>query len=99
MTATNAIVTMDTVLVTSSEVLFQEIGGESVLLDLASEQYFGLDAVGTRIWSLVDGHASLTAIHHALCAEYDAPADRIRADVLALAQRLLEAGLVRAASA
>ena len=37
----------------SEDVLFQEVGGETVLLDLASEQYFGLDAVGTRIWQLL----------------------------------------------
>lgn len=95
MTAAAANVTLDTVLSPSGEVLFQEIDGEAVILDLASEQYFGLDEVGTRIWSLLDGNAKLAIVLDALSAEYDAPADRIQADLLALAQRLLEAGLVR----
>lgn len=95
MTAAAANVTLHSVLVPSDEVLFQEIGGEAVLLDLASEQYFGLDAVGTRIWSLLDGNASLDRIQEALCAEYDAPRERIHDDLFALARRLLEAGLVR----
>jgi len=34
----------------SDEVICQELGGESVLLDLGSESYLGLDEVGTRIW-------------------------------------------------
>jgi hypothetical protein len=99
MTARPAAVTFDSILRHSDDVLFQQVGGEAVLLDLASEQYFGLDMVGTRIWELIDGRASLGTIHSTLCSEYDAPADRIRADLQVLAQRLLEAGLVNAASA
>ena len=34
----------------SPEVISQEVSGETVLLDLESENYFGLDEVGTRIW-------------------------------------------------
>jgi hypothetical protein len=39
-----------TTVVPSPEVLVQELEGEAVLLNLASERYFGLDDVGTRIW-------------------------------------------------
>lgn len=38
----------------SPEVLFQEVSGEIVLLDLASESYFGLDEIGARIWALLN---------------------------------------------
>jgi hypothetical protein len=34
----------------SSEVLSQEVNGETVLLDLEGESYFGLSEVGTHIW-------------------------------------------------
>ena len=34
----------------SPNVISQEVSGETVLLDLDSEHYFGLDSVGTRIW-------------------------------------------------
>ena len=37
----------------SPQVISQEVAGETVLLDLESECYFGLDAVGTRIWQLI----------------------------------------------
>ena len=96
MTARPADVTLDTILTRSSEVLFQEVGGEAVLLDLASEQYFGLDPVGTRIWDLLDGDTSLDRVHTTLCAEYEADQERIENDLLALAGALAEAGLVRA---
>jgi len=97
MTARPADVTFDTILRRSDDVLFQEVGGEAVLLHLASEQYFGLDPVGTRIWELIDGQASLQTIRSALCTEYDADAARIGEDLIALAGALAEAGLVRTA--
>jgi hypothetical protein len=97
MTATITNVTLGTVLTPSDDVMFQEIGGEAVLLDLASEQYFGLDVVGTRIWSLLDPGTPLHDIHEKLCQEYDAEPAMIAADLLTLAGRLLEAGLVRLA--
>ena len=79
----------------SDDVLFQEVGGEAVLLDLASEQYFGLDPVGTRIWQLLGQHASLQTVFDTLCDEYDADQDRIRADLITLVEQLASAGLIR----
>lgn len=73
----------------------QEVGGETVLLDLASEQYFGLDPVGTRIWELLADAPPLEQVHDMLCAEFEAEPDRIRHDLLALVQQLRDAGLVK----
>lgn len=66
-----------------------------MLLDLSSEQYFGLDPVGTRIWELLDGHTTLRVIHEQLCSDFDADPIRIQDDLLKLAEELLAAGLVR----
>lgn len=95
MPASPAPVTFASVLQRSDQVLYQEVGGEAVLLDMASEQYFGLDPVGTRIWNLLDGETGLASIHATLNEEYDADPTRIGDDLLALAQTLEQAGLVR----
>ena len=78
----------------SPEVLLQEIGGESVLLDIASENYFGLNQVGTRIWQLLDGGSDLRSAYDAVLAEYDVPAEQLEHDVIALVGQLADAGLV-----
>lgn len=78
----------------SPEVLLQEIGGESVLLDIASENYFGLNPVGTRIWRLLDGGTDLRTVCDAVLAEYDVPAEQLEHDVIALVGQLADAGLV-----
>jgi Coenzyme PQQ synthesis protein D (PqqD) len=94
MTAPHANVTLETVLIRSDQVLFQEVGGEAVLLDLVSEQYFGLNPVGTRVWELLDDTTPLSGVHRTLCAEFDMRKDQIGQDLLALARSLLDAGLV-----
>ncbi|MBT6125779.1 MAG: PqqD family protein, partial [Halieaceae bacterium] len=45
---------LNQVVTLSPDVISQEVSGETVLLDLNSEHYFGLDEVGTRIWQLID---------------------------------------------
>ena len=95
MTATQPSVTLASKATPSDEVLIQEVGGESVLLDLASERYFGLNPVGTRIWALLDEHDTLQAIADTLCAEFDAEPERIRGDLVILISELAEAGLVK----
>ena len=97
MTASPHRVTLDDQVQCSGEVLVQEVGGESVLLDLASERYFGLDPVGTRVWQLLADAPALAQVHATLCGEFDAPPERIQADLLALVQELAVAGLVEIA--
>ena len=95
MNASQAPVTLDNNVTLSDQVMMQEVGGEAVLLDLFSEQYFGLDPVGTRIWALLAESAQLRAVHVRLCEEFDADADLIAADLIALTQALAGAGLVK----
>jgi hypothetical protein len=84
----------DQVFKASSDVLFQEVGGETVLLDLASEQYFGLDKVGTRIWQLLNEGLGPEEMVDTLLDEYEVERERLEADVRELLGSLLEAGLI-----
>lgn len=78
----------------SPQVLCQTVAGEAVLLDLASEQYFGLDEVGARIWGLLGEHGNLDSIQQVLVAEFEAEPEQIARDLHNLVQKLLDAGLV-----
>lgn len=80
----------------SDEVVFRDLAGEAVLLDLASGTYFGLNAVGTRIWHLIADHGSTDGIIEALLAEYEVEETLLRKEVDALIQQLIEKGLLRA---
>ncbi len=78
----------------NDEVLFQEVAGEAVLLNLSSERYFGLDPVGTHIWSLINRNLTLQQVHQDLCDTYEASPEQLEQDLLALITQLSEAGLV-----
>lgn len=80
----------------SSEVVFQELKGEAVLLDLSKEMYFGLDEVGTMLWQHLEQDPSLRAAYSAVLAEFDVGPAQLEQDVLAFIERLSEAGLVTA---
>lgn len=78
----------------SSEVMSQEVSGETVLLDLQSEGYFGLDEVGTRIWKLLQEEGDLKAVFDTMLVEYEVEAEQLEADLTQLMKKLEEAGLV-----
>ena len=78
----------------SPDVLFQEINGETVLLDLRSEAYFGLDEVGTRLWQLLQHEQELAAIHAVMVEEYEVNSDQLKQDLARHIQELETAGLV-----
>jgi hypothetical protein len=78
----------------SDDVLFQEVGGEAVLLKLASENYFGLDSVGTRIWILLNEDPGLKRAFDILSDEYEVETEVLERDLLSLVERMADAGLV-----
>lgn len=78
----------------STEVLSQEVSGETVLLDMHSESYFGLDEVGSRIWQLLQQQPDLREVYAALLDEYEVDAGQLQSDLLELIASLEEAGLV-----
>ena len=78
----------------SDQVISQEVSGETVLLDLQSESYFGLDAVGTRIWQLIRDSGDLRTIYSTLLEEYEVEETQLRADLEALLADASARGLI-----
>lgn len=77
-----------------SRVLLQQLGEESILLDLQSECYFGLDPVGTRMWEALTGTKNVEAAYQRLLSTYDVDAQRLRKDLEGLIGKLVENGLL-----
>jgi hypothetical protein len=76
------------------QVMSRPVGDETVLLDLESGTYFGLDGVGKRIWEFVSDGKSLAETADAIVAEYEVGEEQARTDVVDFAQRLVERGLL-----
>ena len=76
-------------------VMFRDLDGEAVVLELQSGRYYGLNETGTRMWLLLQEHGAVEPALRALLAEYDVEEERLREELLSFvdtlsAQRLLE---------
>ena len=80
--------------VVPDDVLMRELEGEAVILNLKSETYFGLDDVGTRMWTLLSESESIQAAFDSLMAEYDVEESRLRDDLINLLRQLVDNGLL-----
>jgi ornithine carbamoyltransferase len=81
--------------VTFADTVFaQEVDGEMVLLDMESENYFGLDEVGTAIWQAMQEHGSLQEVFDDLLKQYDVEAEVLEHDLSDFVGKLVESGLV-----
>ncbi len=78
----------------SSEVVTQEIAGETVVLDLNSESYFGLDKIGTRLWQLLQQQEDLQGITEIMLNEYDVEEKQLQNDLQKLVSELVDEGLI-----
>jgi len=81
----------------SPDVITREVEGELVLLDLQSATYFGLNQVGSRMWALLGDLGSLGKVCEVMEREYAVPRAQLERDVLALARKLRDKGLLRVA--
>jgi hypothetical protein len=75
-------------------VMSRQVGEETVILDLGSGTYFGLDPVGARIWQLLSGGSTVDHIVTTLMGEYDVVQEHLQQDVQSLVSDLVARGLV-----
>ena len=82
--------------VTFADTVFaQEVDGEMVLLDMESENYFGLDEVGTAIWQAMQEKETLKEVFEVLLDQYEVEADMLENDLSDFVSKLVESGLVK----
>jgi hypothetical protein len=86
--------TLESTIHLPEDVLFRDLGGEAVLLNLESGKYYGLDEVGTRMWALLAEHGHAGEAYRALLNEYDASEEQLRQDLLHLIDELASHGLL-----
>ncbi len=84
----------ESIVVVSKDQMASDIAGETVILGLTAGRYYGLDAVGARVWQLIQTPVAVSDVGRTIVSEYDVAPDRCEADLLALLQKMVDAGLV-----
>ena len=77
-----------------ARVVFRDLEGESVLLDLESGRYYGLDEVGTLIWKMLREGASVAEIETGILEQYDTDRATVSRDVRRILDELAERSLI-----
>jgi hypothetical protein len=80
------------------QVATRQLGGETVLLNLETGTYFGLDAVGSRFLELLERNGDLAAEYRAMLDEFDVAPEVLKADLLRLSEEMRAKGLLEAGS-
>jgi Coenzyme PQQ synthesis protein D (PqqD) len=96
--AEDAVQTQDALLETKvkvpQSVVFRSFPTETVVLNLQTGKYHGLNPTAGKMLQALTEAASVRAAAAAVAAEYDAPAETIEVDICDLCQNLLDRGLV-----
>ena len=80
--------TLESTITIPKDVVFREIAGEAVILNLETGKYFGLDEVGTRMWQSLAQHKQVAPALKDLTEEYDTTKDQLQHDLLELVENL-----------
>jgi len=82
--------------VTIADTVFaQEVDSEMVILDTASEEYFGLDEMGVVIWQHLNETGSLQKVYDVMREVYEVDDEQLKADICRFVQELVDAKLVK----
>lgn len=81
------------------DALSASLSDGAVLLQLYTKRYFSLNDTGSRIWSLLEQHASQDEIVETLVREYDVETSEVTLAVRRLLDDLLAERLIEPTSA
>ncbi len=87
-------ISKETVVAAAPEQVSCDLAGEAAILDLKSGVYYGLDAVGARIWELIQQPKAVSEVHAALLEEYEVESERCLSDLLSILQSLSDNKLI-----
>jgi hypothetical protein len=72
-----------------------ELEREAAILNLTSGMYYGLDAIGATVWSLIGQPRTVRQVRDELLELYEAEPERCERDLIALLQELASKGLIQ----
>lgn len=76
----------------------RKMGNETILLNLETGTYFGLDTVGSRFLELLERNGEIAVAHRTMLEEFDVNPEILEADLLRLSEAMRTKGLLEAVS-
>ena len=77
------------------ELLAVDMDGETVMMDIESGNYFGINAVGSYIWEVLESEHTLEEIVVSLKTQFDiSESDTVQEDIISFLGNMVEQKLV-----
>ena len=73
---------------TDTEVTFQKLGDETVIVHLGTGRIHHANATGSRIWELLEGGRSIEEVLKILQDEFEVPPEKLRQEVMGFIEQL-----------
>ena len=90
----------DAALKRDGEIISASVGTEEiVMLSVKAGRYYGLNAVGRRLWELLEQPRTRAELRAAICAEFEVDEATCEADIAKFLGEMIDNGLVHAAEA
>ena len=94
----DAALSVHSIVVATSEQVSCPLGEESAILNLKNSMYYGMNPVGTRIWTLLKEPRSVEQLRDTLLNEYQVDAALCERDLLDLLAKMKSEGLIEVRS-
>lgn len=85
----------NTAVAQAEELVAADMDGETVMMRIESGKYFGLDSVGSRIWSLIAEPRRVSQVIDKLLGEYEVERRQCREETMEFLHHLIAEGLVK----
>lgn len=86
---------LDTVIEKLEKIPTVDLDGEIGMMSIENGKYYGLDLIGSQIWSLIGSPNSIENMVNTLCKEYDVDRKTCEEDLLEFINKLIDEKLVR----
>lgn len=81
-------------IVRNTQLVATEMDGELVMMDLQKGQYYGLNRIGSRIWTLLEEPRTVESLCEKLQQEFAVEPTQCQTEVVIFGEQMLEQGLI-----
>lgn len=85
---------LQTTVARNGDIIFSDMGEETVMMSIEKGEYYGLDAIGRRVWELLETTQTVSSLCSRLCEEFEVTQEQCSRDVLTFLQTLAEKDLI-----
>lgn len=86
---------LNSVVTVSEDLIASDLDGEIVMMSIENGEYYGLDAIGSRIWELIENQKKVSELCDLLIEEFEVGREQCEKDILAFLNEMVKSNLIK----